>query len=113
MIKDKLDYWFSSADESSALEFSIYCQQWCHLLDVAYEASTLELEDEKGFKYNNYVIEFPNGSRINCMTSNPRRFRSKGGDICLDEFAWHDDPGMMYDAASPWPDCLPVRLHPV
>jgi len=35
------------------------------------------------------------------MSSNPRRFRSKGGDVVLDEFAWHDQPGEMLDAAMP------------
>lgn len=35
------------------------------------------------------------------MSSNPRRFRSKGGDVCLDEFDWHDSPGEMLDAATP------------
>ncbi len=60
-----------------------------------------EREDDKGFKYNNYVTEFPDGSRVNCMSSNPRRFRSKGGDVVLDEFAWHDQPGEMLDAAMP------------
>lgn len=65
------------------------------------EAFTEDLEDEKGYRYNNYVVEFPTGSRINCMSSNPRRFRSKGGDICLDEFDWHDKPGEMLDASSP------------
>jgi len=62
---------------------------------------TEKLEDDQGFRYNNFVTEFPNGSRINCMTSNPRRFRSKGGDVCLDEFDWHDSPGEMLDAAMP------------
>jgi phage FluMu gp28-like protein len=62
---------------------------------------TEQLEDDKGYRFNNYVVEFPNGSRINCMSSNPRRFRSKGGDVCLDEFDWHDSPGEMLDAATP------------
>jgi phage FluMu gp28-like protein len=35
------------------------------------------------------------------MSSNPKRFRSKGGDVTLDEYDWHDKPREMYDAASP------------
>jgi phage FluMu gp28-like protein len=95
------DLWFSSADESAALEYALYCKQWCELMEVLVKQITEQLEDENGYKYNNYVIVFPNESRINCMTSNPRRFRSKGGDIVLDEFAWHDEPGLMLDAALP------------
>ena len=77
-----------------------YCRQWCEIIDAVSEYFVEELEGEtqKGtaYKYNNYVVEFPNRSRINCMSSNPRRFRSKGGDVCLDEFDWHDDPEEMY-----------------
>lgn len=101
MIDHKRDYWFSSADESAAVEFAMYCRQWCELIEAVAEHFTETLEDEAGYKYNNYVVEFPNKSRINCMSSNPRRFRSKGGDVCLDEFDWHDKPGEMLDAATP------------
>ena len=101
LIDHKRDYWFSSADESAAVEFSLYCQEWCKLMEAIYEAFTEQLTDDEGFKYNNYVVSFPNGSRINCMSSNPRRFRSKGGDVTLDEFDWHDSPGEMLDAATP------------
>lgn len=101
LTNEKRDYWFSSADESAAVEFSLYCQQWCKLIEAAAKAFIEPLEDDKGYRYNNYVVEFPTGSRINCMSSNPRRFRSKGGDVCLDEFDWHDNPGEMLDAATP------------
>lgn len=100
-IDHRRDLWFSSADESAAFEYALYCKQWCEILDAAYKEVLLNLEDDKGFKYNNYIVEFPTGSRINCMTSNPRRFRSKGGDVVLDEFDWHDNPGEMLDAALP------------
>ena len=71
------------------------------MLEAAVKEITEQLEDDQGYRYNNYICEFPNGSRINCMSSNPRRFRSKGGDVCLDEFDWHDQPGPMLDAAMP------------
>ncbi|MCK4294081.1 MAG: hypothetical protein KAY65_12860 [Planctomycetes bacterium] len=101
LCDERRDLWFSSADESAALEYALYCRQWCELMEIVIKETTEELEDEKGYKYNNYVIEFPNGSRANCLTSNPRRFRSKGGDVVLDEFAWHDQAGEMLDAALP------------
>ncbi len=97
----KRDLWFSSADESAAYEYALYCRQWCELFAIVVKETLEELEDDKGFKYNNYVVEFPDGSRVNCMSSNPRRFRSKGGDVVLDEFDWHDQPGEMLDAAMP------------
>jgi phage FluMu gp28-like protein len=44
---------------------------------------------------------FKNGSKIHALTSNPRRFRSKGGKIVLDEFAFHDDQEELWRAARP------------
>jgi phage FluMu gp28-like protein len=38
---------------------------------------------------------------MTAMSSNPRRFRSKGGDVGLSELAFHDDERGMYDAAQP------------
>lgn len=106
LTKEKRDYWFSSADESAAFEFAEYCRRWCEIFEAVHKYMVETYEDvirtpegEKVVKRNNYVIWFPNGSRINCMTSNPRRFRSKGGDVTLDEYDWHDDPEEMYAAA--------------
>lgn len=100
-LDHRRDLWFSSADESASFEYALYCRQWCELMNIVYKEILDVLEDDKGYKFNNYVVELPNGSRVNCMTSNPRRFRSKGGDVVLDEFDWHDDPEGMLDAAMP------------
>lgn len=101
MIDHRRDLWFSSADDSSAYEYSVYCRQWCEIIDAAVKEILETFYDDNGYKYNNYVVLFPNGSRINSMSSNPKRFRSKGGDVVLDEFAWHENPGEMLDAALP------------
>lgn len=100
-IDHRRDLWFSSADDSAAYEYAQYCKQWCEIIEQAVKEILIEGRDDDGFRYNNYVLAFPNGSRINCMSSNPKRFRSKGGDVVLDEFAWHNDAAMMWDAASP------------
>lgn len=104
-LDHKRDYWFSSADESAAYEFAEYCRTWCEITEAVHECIVEPYDDVidgKVVKKNNYVVRFPhNGSRINCMSSNPRRFRSKGGDVCLDEFDWHDNMEEMYSAAEP------------
>lgn len=46
-------------------------------------------------------IEFPNGSRVEAMSSNPRRLRGRRGNVKLDEFAFHDDPQELLRAATP------------
>ncbi len=97
------DYWFSSADESAGLEFIEYCRFFAkNLFEKVADVVTEELIDtETRRSATALVIRCPNGKKIVAMTSNPRRFRSKGGDVCLDEFAFHDDPRGMFDAASP------------
>jgi phage FluMu gp28-like protein len=97
------DFWMSSADESSAAEFIEYCRFFA--LDLFgkvadYFADQVEDPDTKKAA-TSFVIRCPNGKRITAMTSNPRRFRSKGGDVFLDEFAFHDQPREMYTAAEP------------
>lgn len=97
-----MDYWFSSADESAAREFIEYCEHWAKMFDHIVNYTTEQVEDEQTKrKATAFVLRCPNGKRITAMTSNPRRFRSKGGDVCCDEFAFHDDAREMYKAAKP------------
>jgi len=92
--------WFSSADESAAREFILYCEQWAEIYDVAARSLGEVVIDSK-YDIKAFVIEFANGTRINALRSNPKAFRSKGGKVVLDEFAWHDDQDALWGAASP------------
>lgn len=95
-----MDVWFSSADKSAAEEYIRYCEQWVKLYDMAARnLGEVVLDSENDVKA--LVIELANGHRINALTSNPRRFRSKGGKVVLDEFAFHDDQRAMRKAAGP------------
>ncbi|HOX22122.1 MAG TPA: terminase family protein [Elusimicrobiales bacterium] len=95
-----LKVWFSSADETAAREYIDYCESWAKLHQRAAKALGEQLIDEKnGVKA--YVIEFRNGARIHALSSNPKGFRSKGGKVILDEFAWHDDANTLWAAARP------------
>jgi len=98
----KVDYWFSSADESAAYEFADYCRFWLRTADQVAEIVSEQIEDLAARTFGTaYVVRFPGGQRMTAMSSNPRRFRSKGGDIGLDEYAYHDEPEAMYEAAEP------------
>lgn len=109
----RTDYWFSSADESAAFEFVEYCRFFHDKVfgSVAdYFTDQVEDPDTKRAA-TAFCIRFENGARITAMSSNPRRFRSKGGDVRLDEFDFHDDPDGMYKAAYPvimWGDSLAI-----
>lgn len=98
-----MDYWMSSADESAAVEFIEYCRFWAKdLFGAIAEYYTEDIEDPDTKKNATaHCIRCPNGKRIVGLTSNPRRFRSKGGDVCLDEIAFHDQPREMLKAAGP------------
>ena len=99
-----LDYWFSSADESAAYEFIEYCKFFAKdLFGKIADITTEEVEApelRKGY-VTAFVCRCPNGKRITAMSSNPTRFRSKGGDVRVDEAAFHNDAEGMHDAASP------------
>lgn len=92
--------WFSSADESAAKEYILYCAQWAKLFDKgARDLGEQVLESDKNIK--TFTIEFSNGKRINALSSNPKAFRSKGGKVVLDEFAFHTDAAQLWKAAKP------------
>lgn len=98
------NYWFSSTDESAGAEFIEYGAWFARKLFAAVaDRFTEEVEApemRKGF-VTAHCIRCPNGTRITAMSSNPRRFRGKRGDVRVDEAAFHDDAAGMHDAASP------------
>jgi phage FluMu gp28-like protein len=95
-----MDVWFTSADISAAREYIRYCEQWAKLLDVA--ASDLgEVVIDEDDDIKALVIEFASGFRINALSSNPKGFRSKGGKVVIDEFAFHENADDLWKAASP------------
>ena len=92
----RLDHLFSSKDEDTAKEFLIYCRFWSGIMN--------DWLGEEVVKLNSWTSEiglFENGSRIFTLSSNPRALRSQEGDVTLDEWAFHDAAGEIYDAAQP------------
>jgi phage FluMu gp28-like protein len=95
-----MDVWFSSADQSAALEYILYCEKWTRLYQFAAEnLGEVVIDGDQDIKA--YVIQFASGHRINALSSNPKAFRSKGGKLVLDEFAFHRDPDELWKAAIP------------
>jgi phage FluMu gp28-like protein len=92
--------WFSSADESAAKEYIINCAAWAKYLQIGADVlGVVVIDKERDIKAT--TIQFANGCRINALSSNPKAFRSKGGKVILDEFAFHDDANALYKAALP------------
>ena len=98
------DYWYSSADESAAIEFAEYVKTWLTLLEKAFELITkTELVEGRDHLKMTFRLPEIDGQRprITVMTSSPKRFRSKGGDVCLSELAFHEQAREMWKAAAP------------
>lgn len=92
--------WFSSADESAAKEYIDYCEQWVKIFHMsAKRLGEVIIDSEKDIKA--LVIEFKNGTKIHALSSNPKGFRSKGGKVVLDEFAFHNNAEELWKAARP------------
>lgn len=92
--------WFSSADESAAREYILYCETFAKAMDMAARnLGEIIIDSDKDIKA--FSIEFANGTRINALSSNPTQFRSKGGKVVLDEYAFHKDQDAMWKAARP------------
>lgn len=95
-----MDVWFSSADITAAKEYICYCEQWAKMFNTAVKnLGEIVIDEKKDIKA--LSIEFINGARINALSSNPTQFRSKGGKVVLDEFAFHSDQTALWKAAKP------------
>jgi phage FluMu gp28-like protein len=105
-----VDVWFSSADDSAAAEYIRYCEQWARLFQVAAEdLGEIVIDRDDDIKAR--TIEFATGKRVHGLSSNPKAFRSKGGKLVLDEYAFHKQPEELWKAALPiitWG--FPVRV---
>lgn len=84
-------HYFASRDKESAGEFIEYCKYWVRGFEVAAEDLGEQVIDSD-LDMRAFVIRFANGGKIVALSSNPDAFRSKGGDVTLDEFAFHRDP---------------------
>ena len=94
------DVWFTSADISAAKEYINYCKFWAKAFNKGVEdLGEIIIDEEKGIKA--LSLEFENGARINAISSNPSAFRSKGGKVVIDEFAFHKNPVELWKAARP------------
>lgn len=109
-IQGKWDIWFSSADDSAAREYILYCEKWARLFkEAAAAVGETAFDDNKAIQV--YSIKFKSGKRITALSSNPSQFRSKGGKVVIDEFAFHKSAEELWAAAEPvttWG--FPIRI---
>lgn len=95
-LTQKVDHIFVSANLETAKEFIRYCKFWCEAFNLALGYDYIDLK-----KATTESVELPNGSRIVAVSSNPTAMRGRGGDVTLDEFAFHDNQEQLLAAAQP------------
>ncbi|MCA0447647.1 MAG: terminase family protein [Bacteroidetes bacterium] len=106
--------WFSSADDSAAREYILYCSDFAKIFNAAAQVFDETIFDNEKKDIKTYVIQFNIGGklkRITALSSNPKGFRSKGGKVVLDEFAFHEQDRQLWKAAKPattWG--FPIRI---
>src|SRR5690242_20257066 len=78
-LERQTDLYYSSADLTAAREFVEDCALWARVANAAAEDLGLQVIDEaEGMQA--FVLRFQSGAKIVAGSSNPKFFRSKGGD---------------------------------
>jgi len=95
---DVPNYYHTSTDRTASVEFIDYCSEWANMANaVAKVTDEVEVIDDQ--KINTLVMTFSNGSKIVAGSSNPKFFRSKGGEVGMDEYDFHADERELFKAA--------------
>ena len=96
----KYDVWVTSRDELQARLYLDDCKEWAELYHIAASDLGLLVLDKKSTA-SAYVLQFANGHRIYCLSSNPNALAGKRGHVKIDEFALHPDQRELYKIAKP------------
>jgi phage FluMu gp28-like protein len=112
LLNPRRDYLFSTKDQTTAIEYVTTCYQFCELYNHTKSILSHGIETWKmpiykdgkntGFTEDSKVgyIKFDNGSRILSFSSSANALRAYGGNVGLDEFAFHPDQEGLWAAAS-------------
>lgn len=104
-----------SNSRDNGAEFVLKCAEVCKQLGMVLEAEAQTIGDAAVYvmddqspdiRYDNMRMEVRitvNGrvGRIKVLAANPRTARGFSGDLILDEFAFHEDSGAIWEAAEP------------
>ena len=105
------DYLFATRDQPSAFEYIETCKRFLEVFNLTKTILAHGIDDlrvpiyregkDTGFTEEVRVgyIKFDNGSRILAFSSNPNAMRVYGGDVGLDEFAFHPAPDELWETA--------------
>lgn len=103
-----MDYFYVGADKDMAREFIDACADWANAFAkvVGWAEGGVEVdqdgdffEDKDGNKILKFTIFFESGFKIHALSSNPKNFRGRQGNVCIDEAAFHDEFAEVLKAA--------------
>jgi len=98
-LKLGTNHYFASRDRETAGLFIDDCKTFVRVAGaVADDMGEQVIDKERDLTA--FVLRFANGSKIVALSSNPEVFRGKGGDITLDEFAFHPQPRKVLKSAN-------------
>jgi phage FluMu gp28-like protein len=96
----RYDVWVTSRDDIQARLYLEDCLDWARILHLAATDLGVMVLDSKR-NASAHVLQFANGRRIYCLSSNPNALAGKRGHVKLDEFALHEDQRLLYRIAKP------------
>jgi len=96
----RFDVWVTSRDDIAARLYLEDCLDWAKILHLGATYLGVVLLDAKD-NFSAHVLQFANGRRIYCLSSNPNALAGKRGHIKMDEFALHQDQRLLYRIAKP------------
>jgi phage FluMu gp28-like protein len=96
----RFDVWVTSRDEVQANLYLDDAREWAKILHLAAADLGWIILDRRN-NFSARVLEFANGRRIYCLSSNPNALAGKRGHVKIDEFALHEDQRLLYRIAKP------------
>jgi phage FluMu gp28-like protein len=98
---NKADMWVVlSAGERQALEFMEKAKQWAEAFSLA-TADYFEERDHSEALIKSAEIRWGNGSRMLALPANANTARGYSANLILDEFAFHDNPDLIWRGIYP------------
>src|SRR5581483_10610145 len=102
--------WYTANDSSTVLEFIDYIAYFARFLNSCFEVfdETIVVDETEILTK---VVRFRNAGQVHGLSSNPTALHGKGGDVILDEFAYHKQAQTMWEAAqatAAWGDDIVV-----
>jgi len=93
---ERTNHYFVSLNEGSTKEFIGYCRRFGEAFNLAAGEQLVDIQSSTTER-----IRFANGAEIIALNSSPAQLRGKGGDLTIDEIAFHPYQEKLMSAATP------------